>query len=327
MLTAQDMTGIAAMIPTPCKAGQDRWSDENSVDLDETARMIESLIADGIGSIAANGTTGECAALSWEEKCAFTQTIVEVTKKRIPVFAGVTTLGTKETVKQMRAFKAMGADGAFVGLPLWQTPTIENSVKFYADMGEAVPDMGIMIYANPFFFKSSFPTEFWAGVGKRAPTVICNKYVGNMRDMPNVFAELEASMNAAPNCAFLPIDAFAPMAYRAVGNRIKGVWSTSCTMGPEPVVAMLNALLAGDVKHMGEIAHAMHELPNPIVDISQFASYNVQIEKARCNAAGYVNAGPTRAPYQDLPETWRQTAEANGRAWREFRRQFTKQAA
>ncbi len=322
MLTAQDVTGISAMIPTPCKPGQDKWSDENSVDLDETARMIENLIQGGIGSIAANGTTGECAALSWEEKVAFTQTIIEVANGRVPVFAGVTTLGTKETVKQMRAFRELGANGCFVGLPLWQTPTIENSVQFYADMGEAVPDMGIMVYANPFFFKSTFPTEFWVGVGKRAPTVICTKYVGNMRDMPNVFAELAASIDAAPNCAFLPIDAFAPIAYAAAGDRIKGVWSTSCAMGPEPVVGMMDALAAGDTERMGEIAHAMHELPNPLVDVHQFASYNVQVEKERCNAAGYVKAGPSRAPYRDLPDDWRAAAQANGKAWAEFRKKF-----
>ena len=327
MLSAQDVTGISAMIPTPCKAGQDKWSDEQSVDLDETARMIENLIQDGIGSIAANGTTGECAALTWEEKVAFTETIIQVTAKRIPVFAGVTTLGTKETVKQMRAFNKMGADGCFVGLPLWQTPTITNSVQFYADMGEAVPEMGIMIYANPFFFKSTFPTEFWVGIGKHAPNVICNKYVGNMRDMPNVFAELEASMDAAPDCAFLPIDMFAPLAYSLVGNRIKGVWSTSSAMGPEPVVALMDALNAGNEGRMGEIVQAMHHLPNPILDITQFASYNVQVEKTRCNAAGYVNAGPLRPPYTDLPEDWRANAEANGQAWAQLRQEFIKQAA
>ena len=29
----------------------------------------------------------------------------------------------KETIQQMRGLKDVGADGAFVGLPLWQTPT------------------------------------------------------------------------------------------------------------------------------------------------------------------------------------------------------------
>ena len=71
--------------------------------------------------IAACGTTGECAALLWEEKRSFIDTVVQVARKRVPVFAGATALGTKEVVRQMRGLKDIGADGAFVGLPLWQT--------------------------------------------------------------------------------------------------------------------------------------------------------------------------------------------------------------
>ena len=62
-----------------------------------------------------------------------------------------------------------------MGLPLWQTPTIDNSVAFYQDLGEAVPDLPIMIYSNASFFKTDFPHEFWAGIGKRAATVVTNK--------------------------------------------------------------------------------------------------------------------------------------------------------
>ena len=102
MLTKDDIRGVSAMIPTPCKPGQDGWQHEDSVDHEETARMVNKLIDAGIGSIAANGTTGECAALTFDEKLGFTRTVLEAVDGRVPVFAGVTTLGTKETVQQMR---------------------------------------------------------------------------------------------------------------------------------------------------------------------------------------------------------------------------------
>ena len=132
MLTARDLRGICVLVPTPCKEGADKWDATDSVDLEETAHMIESLLQAGIGSIAACGTTGECAALLWEEKRAFVDTIVQVNRKRVPIFAGATALGTKEVVRQMKALRDVGANGAFVGLPLWQTPTPENSVHFSA---------------------------------------------------------------------------------------------------------------------------------------------------------------------------------------------------
>lgn len=94
--------------------------------------MTENLIRDDIGGIALNGTTGECAALLWEEKTGFVDTVVQVARGRVPIFAGATSLGTKETIRQMRALKDIGANGAFIGLPLWQTPIIEDSVRWFA---------------------------------------------------------------------------------------------------------------------------------------------------------------------------------------------------
>lgn len=37
--------------------------------------------------------------------------------------------------------------------------------------------------------------------------------------------------------SYLPIDAAALDAWQRVGDRIDGLWSTSASMGPEPVVA------------------------------------------------------------------------------------------
>src|SRR5713226_10733348 len=184
MLAGKDLKGVCVMPPTPCKPGADGWDATDSVDLDEAARMAEKLISGGVASIAACGTTGECAALLWDEKLAYIDTLVQVNRGRVLIFAGATALGTKESVRQMRGLKDIGADGAFLGLPLWQTPTLENSVQFFADLGEAIPDLPIMIYANAMFFKSQFPTEFWAGVAQKAPTVITTKIAYSLDHYP-----------------------------------------------------------------------------------------------------------------------------------------------
>jgi trans-o-hydroxybenzylidenepyruvate hydratase-aldolase len=96
------------------------------------------------------------------------------------------------------------------------------------------------------------------------------------------------------------------------------MWSTSCAMGPEPVVALQRAIDAGDKARMGEIMHDLHGLPNAIPDFKEFSKYNVQVEKIRCNAAGYIKAGPCRAPYEDLPDDWRALTVASGKAWAEL---------
>ena len=238
MLTKDDIKGVAAMVPTPCKENGEGWDVTDSVNLDETARMTENYIRDGIGVIAACGTTGECAALLWEEKRAFVDAIVQINRKRVPVFAGATALGTKETIQQMRGLKDVGADGAFVGLPLWQTPTIENAVQFYADLGEAVPDMPILVYANARVFKSDFPTAFWERLAHKARTVIVTKM---FYSHANLLDDLRV---AGRQINFMPGESAIYAAYRMARPRITAIWSSGMTcMGPEPVVALANAIL------------------------------------------------------------------------------------
>lgn len=318
MLTARDLKGVCVMVPTPCNEGADGWDATDSVDLEETARMTENLIGAGIGFIAACGTTGECAALLWEEKRAFIDTMAQVNRKRVPIFAGATALGTKEAIRQMRGLKDVGADGAFLGLPLWQTPTLENSVQFFADLGEAVPGMPIMIYANSMFFKSSFPTEFWEGVAKRAPTVITTKIAYGL----DHFAEdLKV---AGHQINFLPGQNNIYPAYKMVGTQLTACWSTSAAMGPEPIVALMDAILRDDAQKSDEIWEDIQSVPSmmPQGEFSHFPEFNAQAEKARFNASGYINCGPPRAPYRDLPDLWTQRAEAHGKGWAELRRRY-----
>ena len=174
-ITAKDIKGVMSYCPTPSTPRGDRWDETNSVDLVASAKLFNMMIASGIGGFGLCGTTGECAALLWDEKKAYIGTAIDTIKKRVPIFAGATSLGTKETIRQMREFQTMGADGCFIGLPLWQTPTIENIGNWYRDLAEACPDMPIMVYSNSMFFKTVFPVEFWEQVGKFGKTVVTNK--------------------------------------------------------------------------------------------------------------------------------------------------------
>ena len=55
MITAQELKGALAIMPTPAKEGAERLDATNTVDLDETARLAESLVRDGANGIVALG--------------------------------------------------------------------------------------------------------------------------------------------------------------------------------------------------------------------------------------------------------------------------------
>ena len=175
MLTATDLTGLMALPPTPVRTDVDPLGPESTVDLDEATRLVDQLIADGAKAIGLCGTTGEGATTTWDERLELYAAVHATVAGRVPVLAGTTALGTKDAVGQMRAVRDLGLDGAFVGLPLWQTPTVDNAVGFHADLSAAVPDLPVLVYANRFFFKFDYPLAFWEGIVARCPTVVACK--------------------------------------------------------------------------------------------------------------------------------------------------------
>ncbi|MSQ32218.1 MAG: aldolase [Dehalococcoidia bacterium] len=322
MLTRNDIKGMILIMHTPCKDGQEGWRYENSVDLDQTAKSAEKFVQAGVKGIALCGTSGECSALLWEEKKAFVDAVVKIVRHRVPVFAGATALGTKEVIRQSHALHDLGADGTFVGLPLWQTPTLENSVQFFADQAEASPNTPIMIYGNIAVFKSTFPTLFWEGVAKKAPTVITAKYSGGT----NLAEDLKV---AGHQINFLSGEAGGVYrAYKAVGGAATGYWSTMAACGPEPFVALADAVAKGDADRIESIWGDIKALPGsyPPDAGARSASYYVQASKLRTNTAGFVNVGPSRAPYTDLPEEWAKYAVAAGKSAGELGRKYSKNA-
>jgi trans-o-hydroxybenzylidenepyruvate hydratase-aldolase len=324
MLTPSDIQGVYVLPPTPCQEGADRWDAADSVDYDELARMLDFLIQPGVGGLGLFGTTGEGGTLLWEEKLRAAEVAVQVNRGRTQLFAGATALGTREVVRQMRALRDVGVDGALVGLPLWQTPTVENAVQFYADLSEAVPDLPVMVYSNSWFFKSSFPVELWASLARRAPTVICSK---NAHGFDHYLEELKA---VGDRLRMMPGEFGIFLAYKLDPASVTAVWSTQAALGPEPLVAFMDALRRGDRARAEEIKADFDGVP-PFAPpggmknrdlYDEFARYNIQAAKWRSQAAGLFRVGPSRAPYYDLPDEWKRQAEAEARGFLEMRKRY-----
>ena len=66
LLTVDDVTGCWAIMPTPSKPNASDPSASDTVDLDESARVAEALVAAGVDGILSLGTLGECATTTWD---------------------------------------------------------------------------------------------------------------------------------------------------------------------------------------------------------------------------------------------------------------------
>ena len=92
MISAQDLKGVLAIMPTPAKDGADRLDAVDTLDLDEPARLAESLVRDGATGIMALGTMGECATTSPSDYEAYVDCLLKTVRGRIPTFVGTATL-------------------------------------------------------------------------------------------------------------------------------------------------------------------------------------------------------------------------------------------
>ncbi|MDD3798606.1 MAG: dihydrodipicolinate synthase family protein [Novosphingobium sp.] len=313
-----DINGVWAIIPTPATPDAGDWRATDTVDLDETARIVELLIEGGVSGILSMGTLGECATLTWPEKQKFMAALVESARGRVPVFVGTTASNTRDTVEQSRYAYDLGADGTMLGLPHWCAISLPNAVQFYRDVAEGTPDLNIAIYANVEAFKFDFPTPFWAQVAD-IPQVVTAKYSGPATLMQDL-AAIRGQIKLLPNeynyygCA-------------RMDDRIDSFWSSGAVCGPNVAIHLHD--LVAEARRTGDWSEAQAFAGRlgpsgaalfPEGSFKIFSTYNIALEKARMEAGGLIKPGPVRPPYRVTPEPYLAGARRSGEMWAEISR-------
>ncbi|MGH7907443.1 MAG: dihydrodipicolinate synthase family protein, partial [Candidatus Binataceae bacterium] len=283
LMTAADVNGAWVILPSSAKDGAEDWRMEDTLDLDETSRVVEALIRAGVDGILSMGTFGECATMTWEEKKRFMATIVESARGRVPVFVGTTTLNTRDTIAHTRYAADLGADGTMLGVPMWCAPSVATAARFYKDVGEACPDMAICVYANPEAFKFDFPPPFWSQVAEVRQVITC-KYIGIVNLLQNI-------ERTSSKIRFLPIEFDYYAAARLDPEFCTAFWTSGVLCGPKPTIALRDevqkAKSSGDWSRAKRLSQEMGKTTEtlfPHGSFKEFSMYNIGIEKERMNA-------------------------------------------
>jgi 4-(2-carboxyphenyl)-2-oxobut-3-enoate aldolase len=306
-LPHEAVRGLFAIMPTPAVEGAEDPRVLDTLDRAEAERAVNALIADGVDAIMTTGTFGECATLTWDELRDFTDVVVSTAAGRVPVLAGATTLNTRDTIGRATDLRAIGVDGLLLGRPMWAQCDDVNLVGFYRDVAEAVPDVGLMVYDNPEAFKGKISTDAYAALAT-IPSVVAAKY-------PVFGPQFEADAAAAAGrMRLLPVDRDWVTAHEIAPDDVLACWSGSASCGPLPHVELARRILAGDVEGARQIAAELGAASAgffPEGSFALFSRYNIQLEKIRINAAGYIDGGPCRPPYVACPEEYAAGARAS----------------
>lgn len=119
-----------------------------SVDLDETAKVLADLLADGVSGVVMCGTVGENCSLKREEKLSILEMAKGVVAGRVPVLSGLAEYTSAFGSEYAREAAKIGIDGLMVMPAMVYPAKPRETLDHFATIAKAT-DLPIMIYNNP----------------------------------------------------------------------------------------------------------------------------------------------------------------------------------
>lgn len=229
-MTAPLFKGVITALITPLRDGN----------VDEAAfeALLERQIAAGVHGVVPMGTTGESASLTQDEHRRVVELCVKTARGRVRVIAGAGSSATDKAIDMVRHAKTVGADGALVVTPYYNRPSQAGLAAHFEAIAETV-QLPILLYNVP----------------GRTGVDMANETVARLAAHPNVVGIKDATgdlgriswMRANITGQFDLISGDDPsfLGYLAHGGQ--GVISVTSNVAPEAMVALYDAVMAGDL--------------------------------------------------------------------------------
>lgn len=124
------------------------FDQKEQVDYHTLKKMVNYLINEGVHGLFPLGSTGESYALSFEQKKAIIETVLEATNQRVPVYAGTGAITTKESIQITQMAAKLGVDAVSVITPYFISPNEEELYHHFQAIS-ASTDLPMILYNNP----------------------------------------------------------------------------------------------------------------------------------------------------------------------------------
>jgi 4-hydroxy-tetrahydrodipicolinate synthase len=125
------------------------FDESGKLDLSQSKRLAEALLASGSDGLVVCGTTGEAPTLTTEEKLQLLEATVEVAHARgAHVVAGTTNYNTAESIELSREAQLLGVDGILGTVPYYNNPPQEGLYQHFKAIAASV-DLPVILYNVP----------------------------------------------------------------------------------------------------------------------------------------------------------------------------------
>ncbi len=229
-MTAPLFKGVITALITPLRDGK--------VDMAAFDALLERQIAAGVHGVVPMGTTGESASLTAEESRAVIERCVERVAGRIRVIAGCGGSSTDKVIDLVRHAKTIGADGALVVTPYYNRPSQAGLKAHYEAVAEAV-QLPIVLYNVPGRTGVDLSDAVTAELAAHPNIVGIKDSTGDMSRLGWMRANISGQFDLISG------DDGSFLAYLAAGGQ--GVISVTSNIAPEGMVALYDAVMAGDL--------------------------------------------------------------------------------
>ncbi|MBN8588828.1 MAG: dihydrodipicolinate synthase family protein [Rhodothermia bacterium] len=273
-----------------------KFKPDFSLDIARMEQHFSEQMAAGIHGIIVNGSLGENASLSTEEKLETLRIALRVAEGKIPVLSGVAETTTKGVLAFIAAATQIGANGFMVLPPMRYPAEAQETLHHFRTVGVAA-EVPIMVYNNPVAYKVDVTPSMFSELADVPQLVALKESSDNVRRVSDI-------ANACGNRyqIFTGVDniALESLLMGAVG----WVAGLVCAF-PKETVAIYEHAMAGRVQE----AVAIYRWFRPLLDLDVTPRFVHYIKYTEALVSGYENDALIREPRLPMPEVERKQVE------------------
>ena len=224
--------GVAPALVTPMLA-------DRSIDWNGLKNLIQHVTEGGVDYLVVQGTTGESATTTADEKKRIVATIKESNSANLPIVYGLGGNNTESLISQIKNTDFEGIDAILSVCPYYNKPSARGVVAHYQAVADACP-VPVIMYNIP----------GRTGINMTAETVLTLAEHKNIIGIKEASCIIEQCMEIAFHKPedFLLISGDDVQAVPIISIGGVGVMSVIANAFPRQFTDMIHAALAGDYK-------------------------------------------------------------------------------
>ena len=172
-------TGVAMVTP---------FKEDYSIDYQASERLIEHLIEGGADYLVIQGTTGETATLSKEEKKEVLAHVLEVNKGRVPVVYGIGGNNTQALLDEIATTDFTGIDAILSVSPFYNKPSQNGIIAHYEKLADHCP-VPVILYNVPGRTMSNMTADTTLTLSKHPNIIGIKEASGNLEQCMHILAK------------------------------------------------------------------------------------------------------------------------------------------